>query len=90
MSATPPSVPAPRSGLPSKPIFWVAVLAAGIAAAIALLVLDGSPRASTDAAAPVSETPAGTWAAGKLRAPDFRLTDQNGAALSLAALAADR
>jgi cytochrome oxidase Cu insertion factor (SCO1/SenC/PrrC family) len=67
-------------------IFWGALVSAGLAAGLALLLLGSSPRASTDAAAPVSEAPAGTWAAGKLRAPDFRLTDQTGAALSLAGL----
>ena len=86
MSATPPSVPAPRNALPVRWIFWGAVLFVGLAAAIALLVLNASPRAASDAASPVSEAPAGTWAAGKLRAPDFRLTDQSGAAVSLAAL----
>ena len=37
-------------------------------------------------AVPLSDGPAATWAAGALRAPDFRLTDQNGAPVSLAAL----
>jgi cytochrome oxidase Cu insertion factor (SCO1/SenC/PrrC family) len=69
-----------------KPIFWAAILVAGLAAGIALLLLNSSAPTATDVTAPVSETPAGTWAAGKLRAPDFRLTDQNGAAVSLAAL----
>jgi cytochrome oxidase Cu insertion factor (SCO1/SenC/PrrC family) len=69
-----------------KLMLWAAVLVVGLAAGVALLVLYSSPAATTDAAAPVSDAPAGTWAAGKLRAPDFRLTDQNGAALSLVAL----
>jgi cytochrome oxidase Cu insertion factor (SCO1/SenC/PrrC family) len=86
VSATPPSVPAPRNAFPLRWVFWGAVLFVGLAAGIGLLVLNSSPRASSNAAAPVSEAPAGTWAAGKLRAPDFRLRDQNGAAVSLAAL----
>jgi cytochrome oxidase Cu insertion factor (SCO1/SenC/PrrC family) len=57
-----------------------------VAAGLALLLLGSSRRAAGDAAAPVSDAPAGTWAAGKLRAPDFRLTDQSGAPVSLAAL----
>jgi cytochrome oxidase Cu insertion factor (SCO1/SenC/PrrC family) len=58
----------------------------GLAAGVALLVLYSSPGATKDATAPVSDAAAGTWAAGKIRAPDFRLTDQNGAPVSLATL----
>jgi cytochrome oxidase Cu insertion factor (SCO1/SenC/PrrC family) len=46
-------------------------------------------QTSTHAApsvAPSSDAPAATWAAGKIRAPDFRLTDQRGAAVSLSGL----
>jgi cytochrome oxidase Cu insertion factor (SCO1/SenC/PrrC family) len=71
--------------LPSKPILWAAVLVVGLVAGVALLVLDSSPRASSDVA-PVSEAPAGTWAARKLHAPEFRLTDQAGKPVSLAGL----
>jgi cytochrome oxidase Cu insertion factor (SCO1/SenC/PrrC family) len=67
-------------------ILWGAVVLAGVGAALALLLIGSSPSASNDAAAPVADAPAGTWAAGKLRAPDFRLTDQSGAPVSLAAL----
>jgi cytochrome oxidase Cu insertion factor (SCO1/SenC/PrrC family) len=67
-------------------ILWGAVALAGVGAGIALLMLDVSPRPAADAAVPVADAPAGTWGAGKLRAPDVRLTDQNGAALSLSAL----
>ena len=86
VSTTPPSVPAPRPGVPLKLILWAAVVLVGLVAAIALLVLSSSPHASTDANVPVSDAPAGTWAAGKLRAPTFDLTDQNGAPVSLAGL----
>jgi cytochrome oxidase Cu insertion factor (SCO1/SenC/PrrC family) len=83
VSATPPSVPAPRHISRSQLLFWGAVALIGIAAAIALLLVQTSPR-STAPTAPVSDGPAATWAAGRLRAPDIRLTDQSGAALSLA------
>ena len=82
---TPPSVPAQRPAFPLRLVLWGAVLVIGIAAGIALLVLGPSPR-SGGTAVPLSDTPAGTWAAGTLRAPDFRLADQNGAPVSLAAL----
>jgi protein SCO1 len=86
VSATPPSVPAPRPASPLRWILWGIVLFAGLAAGVGLLVLPASQRAATAPAVPVSDAPAATWAAGKLRAPDFRLTDQRGAAVSLAAL----
>ena len=82
MSATPPSIPAPRSLLNGRVLFWGAVLLIGIAAGVGLLLVDSSPRASTTV--PVSDGPAATWAAGKLRAPAISLADQNGAPLSLA------
>ena len=84
MSATPPSVPAHGSVLRPRAIFWVAVLLIGIGAGVALLLVGTSSRTSNPAV-PVSEHPAATWAAGKLRAPDISLTDQNGAPVSLAA-----
>jgi cytochrome oxidase Cu insertion factor (SCO1/SenC/PrrC family) len=71
---------------PLRWIFWGAVLFVGLAAAIGLLLIGSSPRAATDAAVPVSDAPAGAWAAGTIRAPGFTLTDQDGAAVSLAAL----
>jgi cytochrome oxidase Cu insertion factor (SCO1/SenC/PrrC family) len=86
VSATPPSVPAPRAAIPLRLIFWCAVLVVGLAAGAGVLLLGSSPRPAADAAVPVADAPAGTWGAGRLRAPDFRLTDQNGAAVSLSAL----
>jgi cytochrome oxidase Cu insertion factor (SCO1/SenC/PrrC family) len=71
---------------PLRWIFWGAVLFVGFAAGIGLLLIGSSPRAATDAAVPVSDAPAGAWAAGTIRAPGFTLTDQNGAVVSLAAL----
>lgn len=64
-------------------IFWGAVLVIALAAGVGLLLLESSPRTSSTAA-PVSDVPAATWAAGKLRAPDISLVDENGAPLSLA------
>ena len=61
------------------------MLLIGVAAGIALLLVGTSTHASSgDTVAPVSDGPAGTWAAGKLRAPAISLVDQNGAAVSLA------
>jgi cytochrome oxidase Cu insertion factor (SCO1/SenC/PrrC family) len=51
--------------------------------AIAALVA-GCGGGSKHAADPIVGGPASTWAAGKRKAPDFRLTDQNGKAFSLA------
>lgn len=65
-------------------LFWAAVALIGIGAGIALLLIDTSPRTSSTTP-PAADGPAATWAAGKLRAPDIRLTDQTGAPLSLAA-----
>jgi cytochrome oxidase Cu insertion factor (SCO1/SenC/PrrC family) len=57
-----------------------------LAAVAAVLYLALRPTATMTSAVPVSDVPAATWAAGEHRAPDFRLTDQNGAPVSLAAL----
>lgn len=76
-------MPAPRPFLRPRVLFWGAVLLVGVAAGVAVLLVGASPRTSVDSA-PVSERPAATWAAGKLRAPDIELVDQNGAPLSLA------
>jgi cytochrome oxidase Cu insertion factor (SCO1/SenC/PrrC family) len=65
-------------------IFAGVVLLLGVVAAVLSLALRSPAPAST--AVPVSDAPAATWAAGAQRAPDFNLTDQNGAAVSLAAL----
>ncbi|MCW2974870.1 MAG: hypothetical protein JWM06_151 [Actinomycetia bacterium] len=83
MSATPPSVPAPRHPLTARVVFWAAVLLIAAAAGIGLLLVGGSPRTSSTSP-PAAEAPSATWAAGKLRAPDISLVDQNGAPLSLA------
>jgi len=60
------------------------LVAASLAAA--LYFATRSSPAAMSSAAPVSETAAATWPAGKHRAPDFALRDQRGAHVSLAAL----
>jgi cytochrome oxidase Cu insertion factor (SCO1/SenC/PrrC family) len=65
-------------------ILWGIVLLLGVVAAVLYATLRSSEPSTT--AVPVSDAPAATWAAGEQRAPDFRLTDQNGAPVSLAAL----
>jgi protein SCO1/2 len=65
-------------------ILWGVVLLLAIIAVVLYATLRSSGPSST--AVPVSDVPAATWTAGAQRAPDFSLTDQNGAAVSLAAL----
>lgn len=60
-----------------------------LAAVAGALVLVGRPSSNATAmsgAAPVSDTPAATWMAGRKKATGFSLTDQNGKPVSLAAL----
>lgn len=52
--------------------------------AIAALVAGCGGGSKKHAADPIIGGPASTWAAGKRKAPDFRLTDQNGKTFSLA------
>jgi len=57
-----------------------------LAAVVAALLLVGRPHAAPAAnASPVSDIPAATWNAGKRRAPVFRLTNEAGRPISLAA-----
>jgi cytochrome oxidase Cu insertion factor (SCO1/SenC/PrrC family) len=65
-------------------ILWGVVLLLAVVAAVLYLALRSS--ATTTSAVPVSDVPAATWAAGEVRAPDFRLADQSGAPVSLARL----
>jgi cytochrome oxidase Cu insertion factor (SCO1/SenC/PrrC family) len=68
-------------------IRWIlagVVLVLAVVAAVLYLMLRSPAPSSADI--PISDAPAATWAAGEQRAPDFSLTDQNGAAVSLAAL----
>jgi len=67
-------------------------LLAGLVVVLAALVaalfvgLGSSGGGSSPKAAPVSDAPAATWAAGKQRAPGFPLQDERGRPLSLASL----
>ena len=67
-------------------ILSVLALTLAALAAVLYLALRSSAPTPANAAAPVSDTPAATWSSGALRAPDFNLTDQHGAPVSLAAL----
>jgi len=61
-------------------VLWGAAALVGIGAGVSLVALRSSSPATTAAAS----GPATTWAAGARSAPPFRLTDQNGAPVSLA------
>jgi cytochrome oxidase Cu insertion factor (SCO1/SenC/PrrC family) len=57
-----------------------------LAAVVGALLLVGRPHSTPAAnASPVSDTPAATWGAGKRAAPAFRLADESGRPISLAA-----
>src|SRR6185503_6564533 len=71
----------------AKWLFWSVALAVGVGAGTGIAVLSRStqaPPAAVMARTPLQ--PAMTWAEGARRAPDFRLTDQNGDQLSLHSL----
>ena len=64
-------------------LLWGLALLVGVVGGVAIAVL----RGSHGAAIPTTVAPAGpdaTWAAGTKQAPDFSLTDQSGAPVSLA------
>ena len=81
VAANDPSV-APRD--PVARLRWALWGLVPVAVAVALGLYLGFR--SSGEAAPQAGGPAATWAAGELKAPDFRLTDQYGQAISLAAL----
>jgi cytochrome oxidase Cu insertion factor (SCO1/SenC/PrrC family) len=64
---------------------WVIVLLLGIGAGVGLFVLRGSPSSTAASRGPVIAGPDATWAAGARPAPGFRLEDQTGRPVSLAA-----
>lgn len=64
----------------AKRLFWMCVLLAAAGAVAGLLSLRSSSQPTSSASAP-----AATWAAGERPAPAFRLRDQNGKGISLAA-----
>src|SRR2546423_441477 len=65
-------------------LLWGLVLLLGVVAAVLYATLRSSEPSST--VVPVSDVPAATWAAGAVRAPNFRLADENGVPVSLARL----
>lgn len=77
---------------PSSPrlrwIFWGAVVLVGVLVGSLLALLQVSRRSAEAPGAGVAavgaEAPLASWAAGKRRAPDFRLIDQAGGRVSLA------
>jgi cytochrome oxidase Cu insertion factor (SCO1/SenC/PrrC family) len=78
------SMQQPRSALfRVKWILWCVALASGVGAGAGIALLHHAPS-TTLASAP--SPPIATWPAGARPAPDFRLTDQNGKAFSLAGL----
>jgi cytochrome oxidase Cu insertion factor (SCO1/SenC/PrrC family) len=76
-----------RVAVPLSRLRWILSGVVVLLAVVAVILSVSLRRSeSPTAAAPVSAAPAATWAAGKQRAPGFRLMDENGAAVSLAAL----
>jgi protein SCO1 len=82
----------PGARLSSRRTLWL-VIAAGCCAAAALISLAGivANRRSANSVAtprmtPIATGAAATWAPRTVRAPGFRLVDQNGAVLTLSAL----
>ena len=74
-----------RVAVPLSRLRWV-LLGCVFLLAVAAAILYRTVGWSAPAAVPMSDGPAATWAAGAHRAPEFRLTDQSGAPVSLAAL----
>ena len=62
-------------------LIWASAALVGIGAGAAIVALRSSSNESTA----IRSGPAATWAAGQRRAPPFRLVDENGAPVSLAA-----
>ena len=76
-----------RVAVPLIRLRWIlsgVVLLLAVVAAFLFFARRAPVPSST--AVPMSDAPAATWAAGAQRAPDFSLTDQNGAAVSLTGL----
>ncbi|HEV7133743.1 MAG TPA: SCO family protein [Gaiellaceae bacterium] len=86
MAAQPPSVTAPRPGRRLVWALWAGVALVGLAAVAGLLLLGRGSGSSSAGLPPASELPSATWAAGAVRAPAFRLSDEAGRPVSLSAL----
>jgi protein SCO1 len=70
-------------------LLWGAVVLVGVLIGSLVALVQGSRRSATSSNAGLvaagAEAPPVSWAAGKRRAPDFRLVDQAGGSVSLAA-----
>ncbi len=82
MAAQPPAVAASRF----RWAFWGVLLLLALGVALALLLLARGRDSSSPGAIPAADAPSAAWAAGAVRAPGFRLADQNGTPFSLASL----
>lgn len=75
---------------PTRPrlrwVAWAGAAAVGIGVGVGAGLLHTSSRPAVLAAEPAAGAAAETWAAGARPAPDFRLTDEHGRPVSLAAL----
>ena len=76
------SPPARAPGLRMRWVLWGVAALVGIGAGAALVVLRSPSKSATG----ITSGPATSWPNGVRRAPAFRLSDQNGASVSLAAL----
>jgi cytochrome oxidase Cu insertion factor (SCO1/SenC/PrrC family) len=83
MTASPSSAERPASHMPHlRWALWGSIAIVGVLAGVLVVSLTSSKRSSPVAAA---QPPPVSWAAGQRRAPDFRLVDQAGAPVTLAA-----
>lgn len=85
MAAQPPSVTAPRIGRRLQWALWAGVALVGLASVAGLVLLARGNGSSSAGTPPASELPSATWAAGTVQAPAFRLADENGKPVSVAA-----
>ncbi|HET7571271.1 MAG TPA: SCO family protein [Gaiellaceae bacterium] len=86
MTVQPHSVPAGDPFRRLRRLLWGVALLVGIASGLLVEIVRSSPEPATPPLrlSGVSHLPAARWAAGKLPAPDFSLTDQAGSPVSLA------
>jgi cytochrome oxidase Cu insertion factor (SCO1/SenC/PrrC family) len=75
-----------RVAVPLSRLRWVLLGCVFLLAVVAAILYRTVGQQSVPAAMPLSDGPAATWAARAHRAPEFRLTDQNGTFVSLKAL----
>jgi cytochrome oxidase Cu insertion factor (SCO1/SenC/PrrC family) len=67
-------------------LLWGAALLLAGAVAIVAFLLARSTSPAPARSIPISDAPGATWPAGSRRAPDFRLTDQDGRPISMSGL----